>query len=327
MKKLVIKNNEIHHKIENSILNFINKMTFFEFRYIGDFASLISYKERSDIPTVGLYLDNGDIVFSWNKNFIAGLSQEQVNFLIFHEISNLIKNSYSNDDFELTKNHVLNMDLHYYPMDEDNNIEKITRTILEEKIKSFDAKSKEFIQNINRNTGEWSNLLELINKLNHPIIDMLSPIVVPDLFDKKSISLSNDTTQKSDIDFSVDSILLNQYDNITISKLKLFNIIEEIEKIDIEKLNIEQINNLVCFFQKIDDISISKYIRNVFYTTNEDNKENFEPCGEINVLINHNIQSNIEFIEKNQPKYEFIKTYAYLKHPVFSNSIKLFKIS
>lgn len=326
MKKIV-QSNDIHHKIKTSILNFLNKIEFFEFRYIGDLSCLILFKERNDIPTTGLYTCGQEIIFSWNKNFIDNLSQEQVNFLIFHEISNLIKNSYSNDDFELTKNHALNMDIHYYPMDKDNNIEKITRTILEEKIKSFDAKSKEFIQNINRNTGEWSNLLELINKLNHPIIDMLSPIVVPDLFDKKSISLSNDTTQKSDIDFTVDSILLNQYDSITISRLELFNVIEEIEKIDIEKLNIEKINNLVCFFQKIDDIFISKYIRDVFCTVKKDNKESFQPCGEINVLINHNIQSNIEFIEKSQPKYEFPKTYAYLKHPVFSNSIHLYKKS
>ena len=96
---------------------------------------------------------------------------------------------------------------------------------------------------------------------------------------------------------------------------------------DFKKLNIEKINNLVCFFQKIDDIFISKYIRDVFCAVKKDNKESFQPWGEINVLINHNIQSNIDFIEKSQPKYEFPKTYAYLKHPVFSNSIHLYKKS
>lgn len=323
MKKIVIRNNEIHHKIKKSIFNFITKTSLFELKYIGQFASIVSYKERNDIPTVGFYSVGDEIIFAWNKNFIDNLSEKQVNFLILHEFSNLIKNSHSND------NEQFDFDLHYYPMEDIQNqsIKNITRQILSKYIKNFSFDNNNFIKNIKRDCGKWSNVYDLLKRFETPILNSFEKIETPTLFDKKSIVLDNNIINKSNNDLYVENIINNDYDNVEISRYKLLDIIEDIKNlyIEFEKLDINQINNLTNFFENIDEIFILRYIDVLFHDEEVVKKESFQPCGEINVLLNHNIQSNIDFIKKNQPEYKFPKTYSYLKQSVFSNSIHLFK--
>jgi hypothetical protein len=71
---------------------------------------------------------------------------------------------------------------------------------------------------------------------------------------------------------------------------------------------------------------ITSYISKVFSNEKTNNKQlSFYPSDKVKPQQSEDIVSNITYIANTDSDYEFPKTYAYLKHPVFSKAIIAFK--
>ena len=125
------------------------------------------------------------------------------------------------------------------------------------------------------------------------------------------------------------SEVLNGTDKIgKLSRSEINKIIQDIERdyLTVEKLSETQIFNLIKFFEPVEQDLVTSYISKVFTGDNVDSKEpSFYPTDKVKPEQSDDIVSNIAFIKKNDPDYEFPKTYAYLKHSVFSKAIIAFK--
>ena len=125
------------------------------------------------------------------------------------------------------------------------------------------------------------------------------------------------------------SEVLNGTDKIgKLSRSEINKIIQDIERdyLTVEKLSEKQIFNLIKFFEPVEQDLVTSYISKVFTGDSVDSKEpSFYPSDKVRPEQSDDIVSNIEYIKKNDSDYEFPKTYAYLKHSVFSKAIIAFK--
>ena len=174
----------------------------------------------------------------------------------------------------------------------------------------------------------WTNLSSLIEDLDD--IEEIKEMVEEFGFSYigTSATVSFVTWLNEALTISISEVLKGTNKIGKLSRSEINKIIQDIERdyLTVEKLNINQINNLVKFFEPVEEDLITSYISKVFTGDNSESKEpSFEPCADIQPEQNDDIQFNIDFITKGAPNYEFPKTYAYLKHSVFAKAIIAFK--
>lgn len=80
---------EINKKITNSIDQMISD-AMLEIQYYGEFCQFINFKKSIRIKTCGVTVDIQGMRFYYNDEFVNGLDQEEMNFIMLHEIFHLL---------------------------------------------------------------------------------------------------------------------------------------------------------------------------------------------------------------------------------------------
>lgn len=80
---------QMHQKLTDSI---VAMMATGDLPYYGEFALFINFYQINSpqVPTAGVNVTSAGMNFYWNKDFIDGLEQPQVNFLLLHEEMHLL---------------------------------------------------------------------------------------------------------------------------------------------------------------------------------------------------------------------------------------------
>lgn len=79
----------VHPKIIESIDTMISD-AILSLQYYGEFCQFINFKELKSIATCGVSVDIHGMRFFYNNDFIEDLSQEEMNFIMLHEIYHLL---------------------------------------------------------------------------------------------------------------------------------------------------------------------------------------------------------------------------------------------
>lgn len=80
---------DIHEKITNSIDIMISD-SILNIQYYGEFCQFINFRKYYGIDTCGVYVDIKGMNFLFNDDFVDELNQEEMNFVMLHEIFHLL---------------------------------------------------------------------------------------------------------------------------------------------------------------------------------------------------------------------------------------------
>jgi predicted metal-dependent peptidase len=80
---------DMHQKLTDAV---VAMMATGDLPYYGEFALFINFYEINSpsVPTAGVNVSAQGMNFFWNRSFIDGLAQAQVNFLLLHEEFHLL---------------------------------------------------------------------------------------------------------------------------------------------------------------------------------------------------------------------------------------------
>lgn len=78
-------NSKIIYSIDQMISDAILKL-----QYYGEFCQFINFKKSSTIETCGVTVDLTGMIFLYNEEFLNELDQEEINFVMLHEIFHLL---------------------------------------------------------------------------------------------------------------------------------------------------------------------------------------------------------------------------------------------
>lgn len=81
----------VHERIVESIQTMLIDTTV-GLPYYGNFNLFVNFHERKDIPTCGVNMTTKGMNFYFNSEFLNGLSQKEINFIVLHEDFHLLWN-------------------------------------------------------------------------------------------------------------------------------------------------------------------------------------------------------------------------------------------
>ena len=89
VKTLIGKKSGIHHRLTHSIEQMLTDLNAY-YPYYGEMCSFINFYESEYVPTCGVRFTYTSMEFYWNREFLDKLSQEEVNFVMIHELYHLL---------------------------------------------------------------------------------------------------------------------------------------------------------------------------------------------------------------------------------------------
>jgi predicted metal-dependent peptidase len=89
IKNLTKRTKGIHPKLIHSIEQMLTDMNCL-YPYYGEMCSFINFYECKFIPTCGVRFTASCMEFYWNREFLDKLTQEEVNFVMIHELYHLL---------------------------------------------------------------------------------------------------------------------------------------------------------------------------------------------------------------------------------------------
>jgi predicted metal-dependent peptidase len=89
IKNLTVRKKGIHPKLTHSIEQMLTDLHCY-YPYYGEMCSYINFYESDFVPTCGVRFTASAMEFYWNRKFLDELTQEEVNFVMVHELYHLL---------------------------------------------------------------------------------------------------------------------------------------------------------------------------------------------------------------------------------------------